>query len=154
MYNYRGDEKMYRELEESSLVSLAEAYMAYYNAEGDSWSYEQAFKRLNKEMNKEDSFFLGVYEENELAGFLMGDINEYPGIKVFFLEEILVFKEYQNLGYGTGLMTELDKRLKEKGVERINLMTTESEKHQNFYRKLGFLKHDFLINMKKEVDAK
>jgi len=79
-------------------------------------------------------------------------LKQYDDLLIHYLEEILVFKEYQNKGLGTKLLQELESLVKKQGAEKINLSTTNEKKHQNFYSRLGFEKSDFLVPMLKKTN--
>lgn len=55
-----------------------------------------------------------------------------------FLEEIVIFNEYQNKGYGSAFLTELETLVKRNGAEHIELISVNDEHHMHFYKKSGF----------------
>ncbi len=78
---------------------------------------------------------LGAYEDGNLAGIIraVGD-----GATVVFIQDILVFPEYQRKGVGSALLRAvLDKYA---GVRQIELVTDNTEKTVAFYQSMGF--HD------------
>lgn len=77
----------------------------------------------------------------------MGYIKEYDDLKSYFLEEIVIFKEYQNKGLGTLFINELQKHLLDKEVSMIELMSVNDSKHLNFYEKFSFEKSINLLVM-------
>lgn len=84
------------------------------------------------------------YKFKDLA---LGDLDAL----IIYMEEILVFKEFQNKGLGTKIVHELESIVKEKGAQKIDLSTTYEDEHQRFYSRLGFKKSDFLIPMYKKI---
>lgn len=78
---------------------------------------------------------LGAYEDGKLAGIIraVGD-----GATVVFIQDILVFPEYQRKGVGSALLRAvLDKYA---GVRQVELVTDNTEKTVTFYQSMGF--HD------------
>lgn len=81
----------------------------------------------------------------------MGYIKEYDDLKSYFLEEIVVFKDYQNKGLGTLFISELQKQLLNRDVSMIELMSVNDAKHLNFYEKFSFEKTNNLLIMSKFI---
>ena len=78
---------------------------------------------------------LAAYEDGNLAGIIraVGD-----GATVVFIQDILVFPEYQRKGVGSALLRAvLDKYA---GVRQVELVTDNTEKNVAFYQSMGF--HD------------
>ena len=78
---------------------------------------------------------LAAYEDGNLAGIIraVGD-----GATVVFIQDILVFPEYQRKGIGSALLRAvLDKYA---GVRQVELVTDNTEKTVAFYQSMGF--HD------------
>ena len=139
-----------RELQEDDLEILIPKYIEYYNSECGTWTEELAYRRLHQLLATPYSYGLLIYDE-DLAGFAIGKFSYFDDTVVFFLEEIVIFKDYQRNGYGSILMVELESEVQAQGASKINLLTTESEQHQNFYEKLGYTKSDFLVTMRKDI---
>ena len=87
-------------------------YVDYYNSNEDGcWTYEKAYKRIHQVMTIEDSECFVQYDNDNMTGFVMGYYKEFDDLKAYFLEEIVIFAEYQNKGYGCAFMEELDVEL-------------------------------------------
>ena len=75
-----------------------------------------------------------AYVENKLVGIIrvVGD-----GSSVVFVQDLLVYPEYQRQGIGTALL----KRIMEdyRGVYQLQLLTENTEKTIAFYKSLGFI---------------
>ena len=76
---------------------------------------------------------LGAYDGDELLGIVrvVGD-----GETVVFIQDLLVFPEYQRKGIGSGLLGEVLSRYG--NVRQIELATDDDEKTKSFYKSLGF----------------
>ena len=76
---------------------------------------------------------LGAYEGEELVGIIraVGD-----GYSILFIQDILVYPEYQRRGIGTALMNTLLEQYR--NVYQIELATDNTAKTIAFYKSLGF----------------
>lgn len=142
----------YFRMSEKDLDIITSLYVRYYNENEDGiWTFEKANKRIRQVLLTPDSYCL-IQEVNGLyTGFLMGYIKEYDDLKSYFLEEIVVFKDYQNKGLGTLFISELQKQLLNRDVSIIELMSVNDAKHLNFYEKFSFEKTNNLLVMSKFI---
>lgn len=139
-------------MSEKDLDIITSLYVKYYNQNEDgSWTYEKAYRRIRQVLLTPDSYCL-IQEINGLyTGFLMGFIKEYDDLKSYFLEEIVIFNEYQNKGLGSLFLKELESHLLEMDVSLIELMSVNDEKHRHFYKKFSFAKVSNLMIMSKFI---
>ena len=139
-------------MSEKDLDFITSLYVKYYNENEDgSWTFEKAYRRIRQVLLTPDSYCL-IQEINGLyTGFLMGFIKEYDDLKSYFLEEIVIFNEYQNKGLGSLFLKELESHLLEMDVSLIELMSVNDEKHRHFYEKFSFAKVSNLMIMSKVI---
>lgn len=80
---------------------------------------------------------LGAYDGDKLVGVIrtVGD-----GFSIVFVQDILVFPEYQRKGIGTQLLLEIMERFS--SVYQLELMTDNSPETISFYQSVGFVKAD------------
>lgn len=129
----------YVKLTEENMEGVVLNYVNYYNTcEGGCWTYEKAYKRIHQVMTIEDSECFVQYDDRKMSGFVMGYYKEFDDLKAYFLEEIVIFAEYQNKGYGAAFMEELERVVRQNGVEHLELISVNDEHHMYFYKKLGF----------------
>ncbi len=129
----------YIKLTEENLDKVIHKYIEYYNScEGGCWTYEKAYKRIHQVVSIEGAECMVQYDDSELVGFLMGYYKEFDDLKAYFLEEIVIFSNHHNKGYGTALLKELEERARKNGAEHIELISVNDEHHMHFYKKLGF----------------
>lgn len=129
----------YVRLTEENIEEVVRNYVVYYNnCEEGCWTYEKAYKRIHQVMTIEDSECFVQYDDGKMTGFVMGYYKDFDDLKAYFLEEIVIFAEYQNKGYGAELMKELEKIVRRNGVEHIELISVNDEHHMHFYKKLEF----------------
>ena len=77
---------------------------------------------------------LAAYESGQLLGLIrcVGD-----GETIVYIQDILVFPEFQRRGIGTALLQEILRRFSH--VRQIVLSTDREERTQAFYRSMGFV---------------
>lgn len=142
----------YFRMSEKDLDIITSLYVRYYNENEDGiWTFEKANKRIRQVLLTPDSYCLIQEVSGLYTGFLMGYIKEYDDLKSYFLEEIVVFKDYQNKGLGTLFISELQKQLLNRDVSMIELMSVNDAKHLNFYEKFSFEKTNNLLVMSKFI---
>ncbi len=129
----------FREMTMDDLDTVVDRYIEYYNTvEEGCWTYEKACKRIRQVLTTEDALcLLAISDENELVGYLMGYYKEFDDLRSYHLEEILIFKGYHNKGYGTALLTELFRVIRENGAVHLSLESINDEHHMHFYGKFG-----------------
>ena len=76
---------------------------------------------------------LGAYEDEKLIGIIrvVGD-----GHSVVFIQDLLVYPEYQRQGIGTSLLKQI--LIDYEHVYQKHLLTENTEKTIQFYKSLGF----------------
>ena len=141
----------YRIMTENDLKYVVEKNNEYYNnVEGCCWTYEKAYKRIHQVFTMEDSMCMVQMDCNDtITGYLMGYFKEFDDIRGFFLEEIVIFTDYQGNGYGTDFLKKLEEVTRENNVSIIELNSVNDEKHKHFYSKLGFYEATNFVMMGK-----
>ena len=140
----------YVKLTEENIDGVVSAYVDYYNnCEGGSWTYEKAYKRIHQVMTIEDAECFVQYADGEMSGFVMGYYKEFDDLKAYFLEEIVIFKDYQNKGYGAAFFEYLENVVRENGVSLMELSSVNDEHHMHFYKKQGFYQASNFVAMGK-----
>ena len=143
----------YVRLTEENIHEVVNNYIDYYNNYEDGcWTYEKAYKRIHQVMTIEDAECMVQYVDGKLTGFVMGYYKEFDDLKAYFLEEIVIFAEYQNKGYGAAFMMELESIVRANGVEHIELISVNDEHHAHFYKKMGFYAVNTLAMMGKHFE--
>ena len=143
----------YVRLTEENISEVVANYVAYYNnCEDGCWTYNKAYKRIHQVMTIEDAECMVQYVDGKMTGFVMGYYKEFDDLKAYFLEEIVIFAEYQNNGYGAAFMMELESIVRANGVEHIELISVNDEHHMYFYKKMGFYVANTLVMMGKHFE--
>lgn len=129
----------YENMNRVNIYDVVNEYVNYYNNyEGGCWTKDKAYKRIHQIMSMEDSLCYLQYDENKLVGFIMSYYKEYDDLKALYIEEIVVFKQYQNKRYGKEMMNHIEKEAIENGIEHIELLSVNDEHHKHFYEGLGY----------------
>lgn len=128
----------YSVMTEADINQIATLYMDYYNGHEDGcWTYEKAYKRIHQMVTIEDSLCLIQREAHHVTGFAIGYFKEFDDLLAYYLEEIVVLSEYQNKGYGTAFLHELERRARENGAKHMELTSVNDKHHLHFYTRFG-----------------
>ncbi len=131
-------EIQYRIMTETDIPLVVPFYIEYYNADGDAWTPETVTKRIHQVLSRGDSLCLLAEHNSKAAGFAMGFFEVFYDLTAYNLVEILLAPEFQNQGYGTQFMQELERRVKELGGAMIQLASVNDAFHEHFYGKLQY----------------
>ena len=147
------DELRYQEITEAHLDELAQLYMDTFNAApwNDEWTFETARKRLQQLLHSEDSFGLCVYQGGQLCGAVLGVLEQYFDGPMYNLHEYWVKNEMRGKGIGSKLFAETEKRLLERGVKNIILITAKGDATEHFYHKQGMGTDPDMVFMSKRI---
>ncbi len=118
---------VYRSYDENEILRL-------YNSVG--WTvYTSSPEKLRKGFEN-SLLVLAAYDGNELQGIIrvVGD-----GHTIVFIQDLLVFPEYQRQGIGTALLQAILERYRD--VRQIELATDDTHKTKSFYKSMGL--HEF-----------
>ena len=116
---------------ENPALTLEEVLPLY---ESVGWTNYTQNPTMLKEANENSLHILGAFnEEGKLVGVLraVGD-----GASILFIQDILVYPEYQHQGIGTKLLQQTLEKYK--NVYQIQLATDDSKKTVSFYKSNGF----------------
>ena len=115
-------------------------YIEQYNVyEGNCWTEKTAGKRIRQLFSINDNYALIMKDcNNKAIGFVIGYFKQYGDLFAYTLEEIVISHNEQNKGYGSMLLVELEKRVKEKGVAGIELQAVKDQMHEKYYGKAGY----------------
>lgn len=108
-----------------------EEILALYSSVG--WTAYTDHPGVLKKAFKNSLLSLAAYEKDQLLGIVrvVGD-----GCTIIFIQDLLVFPEYQRKGIGTMLVQSVLERFRH--VRQIELATDNTQKTIKFYKSLGF----------------
>lgn len=138
-----------RAFERSDLDECARLFVSVFTKAPwkDSWTTESARERLSQIHRTPEFVGLVFWEKDEIIGFILGYCEERSGMKEYSLQEMCVRNNKQQKGIGSRLLFQLEKKLKEMGVEHIYLVTMKSTPAAHFYIKKGYRTNQRMILM-------
>ena len=118
------------------------------------WSEEQ----IRIQLEKKNSFSLGVFKNSSLIGFLIGDkinFDQYTSLEVYI---IYIAKNNRRQKYATKLIEFIEKNKKDLKIIKIYLEVAENNISAiDFYKKNEFvfsnLRHNYYIQESKNISA-
>lgn len=117
----------------------------------DDWSNDNQLTEYILDLTaNRNSLSFGLYTDNQLIGFSLGSIMHWCSGTEYYIYEFAIKKDLQNCGYGSYFLKEIEKRVKEIGVNHIYLQTDNDVPAFHFYQKNGFEvleKHMSLVKM-------
>jgi aminoglycoside 6'-N-acetyltransferase I len=123
-----------------SLPKCAEILVDAYNSEpwNDNWTIEKALEKLTCFYNSPK--FLGwmAFEDDQLLGCCVGNIEPYYTGDYFYLKEMFVSVQSQNKGVGVQLFEAIKTKLEAVGIGQVILFTSNEGFPFDFWKKVGF----------------
>ena len=105
----------------------------------DDWSdKEQLDLYITDLIGQGYSLTYGLYEEDELIGISLGYIKHWYTGTEYIINELCVSTDRQGSGAGTFFVSEIEKAIKEIGINQIFLLTDPNVRAYEFYKKNGF----------------
>ena len=119
------DVKEYMDYNEQEILSLYESV---------GWDNYTKNPQMLKEAYLHSLRIYAAYVDNKPVGIVrvVGD-----GSSVVFVQDLLVYPEYQRKGIGTALLKAIMEEYR--GVYQLHLLTDNTEKTVAFYKSLGFV---------------
>lgn len=144
---------VYKKISKDMLNEIIEVFIEAFNSEpwNDSWTIQTSYKRLSPIIITEGFFGLSAYQDNKMCGFIMGYFEQYCDEKEFVIKEFAIRNAGRGQGIGSQLLMEFEKRLREKGVKKITLLTLKGNLTEHFYEKNGFKTNNKITFMDKSL---
>ena len=137
-------------MDEENLRLVLNGFCEYYNmADGCSWTELKAWKYIDQRVTIKDSFSFILKEDGIAKGFELGHFHTYDDGITFDIDEIVIFREYQDKGLGGFFIDELCKMAKENGAFLVQLESVNDYRHLKFYKSHGLMACNNLIAMSK-----
>ena len=93
-----------------------------------------------------------MVDDNEIVGGLFAHEKVWWNNSEVFVEEMFVKPQFQRTGYGSLLLEEVNRYVREKGLAGITLSTNKYAPAPLFYRKNGFVDCEHVLFMAKEIE--
>ena len=115
------------------------------NIKDGYYETENGMKGLLKDIRKYKSLFLVAVYNNNVVGYVNGDIIDKPDVykeKMAYLDRLVVSKESNRKGFGAKLINEFVKQMKDNGCKfvKINVFNTNIPA-VSLYKKEGFYEY-------------
>ena len=94
------------------------------------------------------SLCFAIEHKEELLGFILGFVQRGKRHYTFYIEEFVVDPRYQDRGIGNKALAELEKKLIEKGIFGITLLSHKKGALE-FFRKNGFKETNWVLMWKR-----
>ena len=143
----------YYEMTNRDIDELSKMYVECFNAEpwNDKWTEETAAKRLLKMLSYDGAYGIICRENGNILGMILGhDEYYYDGVN-FEIKEFCIRAGIQGKGTGAKLLKYFEDKLKDKGINKIFLLTCLSDKTVGFYKKNGYNTCHNMIMMNKKI---
>lgn len=140
-------------LDEKHLKECSRMYVETFNSEpwNDNWNEVASYKRLKDIYDTPGFLGLGVFDQGQLKGAVLGNIEQWYEGYMYNLKEMFVNQENKRNGIGSYLIVGLEKRIKELGVNSMSLFTSRGDLTEKFYIKNGFITEEDMIMMHKNI---
>lgn len=126
-----------RTVKQKDIPGLAKAMgMAYSEAPWrETWDQTRAVRRVQSVLQGFEALGLAAVENGEIIGGILGFVDPYADYDMFFVSEIFVVPQWKRKGIGRELIRALEKRLTEKGIHTLELLSIDD--NLDFYKKCG-----------------
>jgi len=119
-----------------------------WQAAGLNISRSDSLAGIKRKLERNAELFFVAEGEGKIVGVVMGSYDGRRG----WVNHLAVSPGRQRSGLGTGLMRELERRLKARGCVKVNLhIEPANGRFQGFYQRLGYGRHE-LIYMTRWLD--
>ena len=124
-----------KRLNHNDIPSLAVAMAASYSEEpwNENWTLKKAERRIQAILGNFEAMGLAAFEDDKIIGAALGYVDPYAEEDFFFVSELFVIPEKKKQGLGKQLLAELEKALKEKKLNVIQLISIDY--NETFYKK-------------------
>ena len=143
----------YRTIDNDNIGILAEIFTDSFNDRpwNVEWTNDTAKIRLEQMLSGSAAYGFAAYENGEPCGLAIGCFEQYYDGIVFNLREFCVKNTLRGKGVGAVIYSELERKLKEKGVKEITLNTLRGRATEGFYEKLGMTRSESIVVMTKKI---
>ena len=142
-----------RKMSKSDIPPCAEIMCSVYNNElwQCRWTIGTAEEYLNDFFDMKKFFGFVLLENEQITGGIFAHEKVWWNNSEVFIEEMFIHPDFQRKGYGSLLLDEIEKYVKENKLAGVTLSTNKYAPAPLFYRKNGFTDCEHVIFMAKEI---
>ena len=137
----------------SDIPPCAEIMCSVYNNELRQcrWTIGTAEEYLNDFFDMKKFIGFVLLENEQITGGIFAHEKVWWNNSEVFIEEMFIHPDFQRKGYGSLLLDEIEKYVKENKLAGVTLSTNKYAPAPLFYRKNGFTDCEHVIFMAKEI---
>ena len=142
-----------RKMIKSDIPPCAEIMCSVYNNElwQCRWTIKTAEEYLNDFFDMKKFIGFVLFENEQITGGIFAHEKVWWNNSEVFIEEMFIHPDFQRKGYGSLLLDEIEKYVKENKLAGVTLSTNKYAPAPLFYRKNGFTDCEHVIFMAKEI---
>ena len=140
-------------MSKSDIPLCAEIMCSVYNNElwQCHWTIKTAEEYLNDFFDMKKFIGFVLLENEQITGGIFAHEKVWWNNSEVFIEEMFIHPDFQRKGYGSLLLDEIEKYVKENKLAGVTLSTNKYAPAPLFYRKNGFTDCEHVIFMAKEI---
>ena len=146
-----------KKLEIENLEEVKNLFRSVFMNEpwNDDWSDDKQLTNYMQDlMGNRNSLGLALYENDKIVGISLGSIMHWCIGNEYYIYEFFITRENQNKGLGSQFLDEIEKYVKEFGVNHIFLQTDRPMPAYDFYKKNGFTELEEHVSLVKMLELK
>lgn len=120
----------------------------------ETWDPQVVRARLDQIIRTPQSFGVVILDAGEIAGFAIGIAEPWHEGTHFYLKEMCIAHGKQRQGFGSQLMDSLLRDLRDRGTQRVYLLTARGDMSEAFYSKAGFYTSPKMILMARHIEKR
>ena len=119
----------------------------------DKWQDESQINNyLDDLMDNKNSLSVGFFKDNKMIGISLGYIFHWWEGDEYYIKELCIQRDSQNMGYGSVFLRELGEFLLARKIRAIGLTTERNVPAYAFYKKNGFIELDKTVFLARILD--
>ena len=140
-------------MSKSDIPPCSEIMCSVYNNElwQCHWTIKTAEEYLNDFFDMKKFIGFVLLENEQIIGGIFAHKKVWWNNSEVFIEEMFIHPDFQRKGYGSLLLDEIEKYVKENKLAGVTLSTNKYAPAPLFYRKNGFTDCEHVIFMAKEI---
>ncbi|HLC80088.1 MAG TPA: GNAT family N-acetyltransferase [archaeon] len=139
-----------RKAKVDDIGQCAKIYFEEFSKQDVHWSLRTARARVKQSILKDPKWCFVILHERKIIGVLLAERLDFVKGKSIQIQDIVIMVQYQNKGYGARLLRHLERSARKSNYKGIYLTGNTLGAAGKFYKKLGFLKTQYMF-MGKEL---